>query len=96
MSLISLTLAQLMKPEPAYLAKASETMRLSIEPLVSALYTPTTVREITEKIGLSETTTRYHIRAMVKTGDVVLHDHKTVMTAYGPKREAVYRMANAR
>lgn len=97
MSLISITLAQLMRPEPVYLAMAAEAKRQFIEPVVSALYQPSTVQEISERIGLSSDSVRRHIRAMLKTGDVEECEPETIINAIGYRRNIPrYRIKNAR
>ena len=96
MSLLSIALDQVTRREPAYLAKATDLARLTIEPVVSALYQPASVSEITDKIGLSETSVRKHIKAMVRCGDVVEVGHRPIRTALGIRRESLYRIKDAR
>lgn len=96
MSLFSITLAQIMKPEPRYLANATEQQRIYIEPVISALYKPSSIKEISERIGLSDSSVRRHIKAMLKTGDIEEYGTMPVETAFGIRQVAMYRIKNAR
>ena len=96
MSLLSIALDQVTRREPAYLANATDAARLTIEPIVSSLYTPVSIPEISERIGLSNTAVRRHVKAMLKDGDVIDMGDYVEKGMFGVKKVKKYRIKDAR